>query len=196
MERRQWLAIIALAAVAAFTQWLVWLNRERPDAETYAGPPRSDYSLTDFTLTALDSGGGRSFEISGPRLARRGDDGSIYVTTPDYLLVDGSGHPWNGHSDAAWVDRDGDMMKLEGRVRMAREAGPGAQPVQLETRDLTAWPGERKIETAAAATITQPGSILRGVGLRGDLDAKTLELLSDVHSTLEPRRATRHARTN
>ncbi|MBN8728658.1 MAG: LPS export ABC transporter periplasmic protein LptC [Xanthomonadales bacterium] len=196
MERRQWLVIIALAAAAALSQWLVWLNRERPNAETYAGPPRSDYSLTDFTLTALDSSGKRSFEISGPRLARRGDDGSIYVTTPDYVLVDGGGQLWRGHSDAAWVDREGEVMKLEGQVQMEREAGPEDRPVRLETRDLTALPKDRKIETAAPATITQPGSILRGVGLRGDLDAKTLELLSDVHSTLEPRRAPQRARKN
>lgn len=196
MERRQWLVILALAAVAVFSQWLVWLNRERPNAETYAGPPRSDYSLTDFTLTALDSSGARSFEISGPRLARRGDDGSIYVTTPDYLLVDGAGQPWRGHSDAAWVDRDGEVMKLEGRVEMESEPGRDGRPVRLETRDLTARPRARTLETAAPATITQPGSILRGVGLRGDLDAKTLELLSDVHSTLEPRRAPSRARKN
>jgi lipopolysaccharide export system protein LptC len=196
VERRQGRGILALAAVAAFSQWLVWPNRERPNAETYAGPPRSDYSLTDFTLTALDSSGARSFEISGPRLARRGDDGSIYVTTPDYLVVDGDGQPWRGHSDAAWVDRDGEVMKLEGRVEMENEPGPDERPVRLETRDLTARPRSRTLETAAPATITQPGSILRGVGLRGDLDAKTLELLSDVHSTLEPRRAPSRARKN
>ena len=45
------------------------------------------------------------------------------------------------------------------------------------------------METAAAATITQPGSILRGTGLRGNLNDKTLELLSDVSSTLQSRHA-------
>jgi lipopolysaccharide export system protein LptC len=43
------------------------------------------------------------------------------------------------------------------------------------------------METAEPATIVQPGSILRGTGMRGDLDAKELELLSDVHATIESR---------
>lgn len=178
----------ALAIAVVATEALLWLTRDRTNAQTYAGPPRSDYTLADFTMTALDAAGERSFEVSGPRLARRGDDGSLYVDTPDYTLVDGSGHLWKGKSDAAWINHDGSIMKLEGQVEMQREAGGDDKPVEVVTRDLTTWPKDKKMETAAAATITQPGSILRGTGMRGDLDSKTLELLSDVHSTLQPKR--------
>jgi lipopolysaccharide export system protein LptC len=47
------------------------------------------------------------------------------------------------------------------------------------------------MQTDAAARIVQPGSILRGVGMRADLDGKNLELLSDVHATLETPGSTR-----
>ena len=191
MERRYWLVIVLLASAAATTQWLVWLTRERPDELLFSGPPRSDYTLNDFTMNALDASGDRTFQISGPRLARRGEDGSIFVTTPDYVLIDGNGIPWKGKSDSAWVDKAGSLMKLQGHVEMHRAAGDGDEPIDVVTRDLTAWPKENRIETAAPATITQPGSILRGTGLRGDLNTKVLELLSDVHSTLQPRRAAR-----
>ena len=191
MERRYWLVIVLLALTAAATQWLLWLTRERPDESMFAGPPRSDYTLEDFTMNALDSSGKRTFQISGPRLARRGEDGSIFITTPDYLLIDGNGHPWQGKSDSAWVNKEGSLMKLLGHVEMHRAAGDDDGAINLVTRDLTTWPKEKRIETAAPATITQPGSILRGTGLRGDLDSKVLELLSNVHSTLHPRRTSR-----
>jgi lipopolysaccharide export system protein LptC len=191
MERRYWLVIVLLAFAAVATQWLVWLTRERPNEETFAGPPRSDYTLDDFTMNALDSSGKRTFQISGPRLSRRGEDGSIFVTSPDYLLLDGNGHPWKGKSDSAWVNKEGSLMKLLGHVEMHRAAGNGDEAIDVVTRDLTTWPKENRIETAAPATITQPGSILRGTGLRGDLDSKVLELLSNVHSTLQPRRSAR-----
>ena len=112
------------------------------------------------------------------------------MTTPDYVLVDGSGHAWNGKSDAAWVNKDGSLMKLQGHVEMHRAAAGDVNPVDVETRDLTTWPKDKKMQTAAPTTITQPGSILRGIGMRGDLNTKVLELLSDVHSTLQPRHAT------
>jgi lipopolysaccharide export system protein LptC len=191
MGRRYWLLVIVLALLATGGQLLFWLTRQQPNAETFAGPPRSDYTLTDFTLNALDAAGKRTFQVSGPHLARRGDDGSIFVTTPDYLLIDGSGHPWNGKSDAAWINKDGTLMKLQGHVEMHRAANGTGKAVDVVTRDLTTWPKDKKMETAAPATITQPGSILRGVGMRGDLNAKVLELLSDVHSTLQPRHARR-----
>lgn len=194
MERRYWLVVGMLAIAVVATESLLWLTRDRTNAQTFAGPPRSDYTLGDFTLDALDAAGQRSFQISGPHLARRGDDGSLYVDTPDYTLVDGSGHLWNGKSDAAWVTQDGSVLKLEGHVEMQRAAGTDDKPVEVVTRDLTTWPKDKKMETAAAATITQPGSILRGIGMRGDLDGKTLELLSDVHSTLQPKSKPRTVR--
>ncbi|WP_395683426.1 LPS export ABC transporter periplasmic protein LptC [Dokdonella sp.] len=189
MERRYWLILALLALLAAGTELLVWITRDRTDAQTFAGPPRSDYTLEQFTLDALDSAGKRTFRVSGPRLSRRGDDGSIFVDAPDYLLVDGGGHPWNGKSDSAWVDKEGEVMKLLGHVEMHRAAEAQEDPIDVVTRDLTTYPKKKTMETAAAATITQPGSILRGTGMRGDLNEKTLELLSDVSSTLQSRHA-------
>jgi len=194
MDRRYWLLVVVLALAAIGTELLVWIGRDRPNAQTFAGPPRSDYTLTDFTMDALDSAGKRTFQVSGPHLARRGDDGSVFVTTPDYLLVDGGGHPWKGKSDAAWVNKDGTVMKLQGHVEMHRQPDEDGKPVDVVTTDLTTWPKDKKMETAAAATITQPGSILAGIGMRGDLNDKTLELLSDVHSTLQPKAGARKAK--
>jgi len=189
MERRYWLIVAVLAFFAAGTELLLWLTRDRTNAQTFAGPPRSDYTLEQFTLDALDSAGKRTFRVSGPRLSRRGDDGSIFVESPDYLLVDGGGHPWNGKSDSAWVDKEGEVMKLLGRVEMHRAAEAQEEPIDVVTSDLTTYPKKKTMETAAAATITQPGSILRGTGMRGDLNDKTLELLSDVSSTLQSKHA-------
>ena len=187
MERRYWVIVFVLGLLVIGTEALLWLVRDRTNAQTFAGPPRSDYTLSDFTLDALDSEGKRTFQVSGPRLARRGDDGSIFVDAPDYKLVDGAGHPWTGKSESAWVNKDGTIMKLLGHVEMHRAGDDKSEPVDVVTSDLTTWPKDKKMETAAAATITQPGSILRGTGLRGDLNDKTLELLSDVSSTLQSR---------
>lgn len=187
MSRNFWLIVAVLIALAIGTEYLVWINRDRTNEQTYAGPPRSDYTLTHFTLDALNTDGQRTFQVSGPHLARRGDDGSIFVTTPDYELVDGSGNPWKGTSDSAWVNKDGTLMELRGHVEMHRQGGEKAQPLDLVTSNLTTWPKDKKMETAEAATITQAGSILSGIGLRGDLNEKTLELLSDVESTIQPK---------
>jgi lipopolysaccharide export system protein LptC len=193
-DRRLWFVAALLAVLGIALNIVYWLTRERTNTETFAGPPRSDYTLTDFTLNALDADGKLAFQTVGPRLARRGEDGSIFVTTPDYVLYDGGGHAWKGTSDSAWVSKDGTVMKLLGHVEMHRKSEKGVQPVDVVTRNLTTWPKDKKMETAEPATIVQPGSILRGTGMRGDLDAKELELLSDVHATIEPRNRRQAAR--
>lgn len=186
LDRRFILLVIGLAVLALFSQVLLWLTRPPAVEPTFTGPPRSGYTLDNFSLNALDETGKLSFTISGPRLTRHSDDGSIFVSTPDYVMVDKDGLPWVGESDSAWVNKDGSIMRLEGNVKMQRATTGTAGPAELRTSDLTALPKAKTFETHAPAQIVQPGSILRGTGLRGDLNTKVLELLSDVHTTFEP----------
>lgn len=187
MERKTLLTIFLLAVLAISAQVLVWVLRPHDNANEFVGPPRSDYTLRNFTIDALDDNGTLSFRVTGPRLSHKGEDGSVFVDTPDYVMLDNSGNTWKGKSDAAWVNKDGTIMRLDGHAEMHRQASTGVQPVDVVTRDLTTWPKDKKMETAAPATIVQPGSILRGTGMRGDLNTRELELLSDVHATIEPK---------
>lgn len=196
MERRLILAIATLAVLALGTQILVWVFAPREAVPAFVGPPRSDYSLTGFSIDALDAQGQHSFSVAGPRLVRRAEDGSIFVDAPKYTIIDNGAHVWNGTSDSAWVNKNGTLMKLEGKVDMHRQPGPGTSPAQLLTSDLTVTsPGKgqalssaqgKTMQTAAPATITEPGRVVRGTGLQADLGLKTLQLLSDVHWTLLP----------
>jgi lipopolysaccharide export system protein LptC len=132
-----------------------------------------------------------------PRLARKEDDGSIYVTAPNYEIVDNSGNLWKGKSESAWVNHDGTIMKLDGDVDMHRIETEKVTPVQLLTRDLTVTSDpknkddpkqqrERKMETAELATIIDPQTVAHGVGMKTDMTLKTIEFLSEFHSTTQP----------
>lgn len=202
MERRLILAIAVLAALAISTQILVWVFAPREAVPAFVGPPRSDYTLNDFSIDALDARGQHSFSVAGPRLVRRAEDSSIFVTAPDYTILDNGGHEWKGTSASAWVNKNGTLMTLEGKVDMHRLPGPGTQPAQLLTSDLTITsPGKgqalssaqgKTLQTQAPATITEPGRVVRGVGLQADLGLKTVQLMSDVHSTLLPSDHAKH----
>ena len=202
MERRLIFIIAVLAALAISTQILVWVFTPREAPPAFIGPPRSDYTLADFSIDALDAQGMHSFSVAGPRLVRRAEDGSIFVTAPDYTILDNARHEWKGTSASAWVDKNGTLMKLEGKVEMHRLPGPGTPPAQLLTSDLTVTsPGKgqalssaqgKTMQTQALATITEPGRVVHGVGLRADLGLKTVQLMSDVHSTLLPSDHAKH----
>lgn len=193
MERRLVLTILALAALSLLTQILVWIIVPREHEPAFVGPPRSDYTLSDFKLNVLDADGRREFSVTAPRLARKQSDDSLYVTTPDYELLDSANNVWKGTSDSAWINKDGTIFRLEGKVQMHRVPSDKVTPIRVLTSDLTvtstphpkgqknAAPQERKMRTDALTTIIAPDDVAHGVGMRADLEMKTVELLSDVH---------------
>lgn len=201
MERRLVLTILALAALALLTQILVWIIVPHEREPAFVGPPRSDYTLTDFTLNVLDADGHRTFSVVAPRLARKQQDDSLYVTTPDYELLDSGGHVWKGTSDSAWINKDGTIFRLEGKVQMHRVPSDKVTPIRLLTSDLTvtstrrpkgdsnSTPQQRKLRTDALTTIIAPDDVVHGIGMRADLEMKTVELLSDVHGISTPNHA-------
>ncbi len=198
IDRRTWLVIVVLALIA-FAAWMeVWLMRARNTSDEFVGPPRSDYTMKNFTLDALDSEGAYSFSVTGPRMARRGDDGSIYVDLPDYEIIDNSSNTWKGTAESAWVDKDGNVMKLEGKVLMHRVPNEKVDRVDLDSRDMTittdpklkdaqghpvpnAPHRDKRMETAAPTVITETNNTTHSVGMKADLDLNTIEFLSDVH---------------
>lgn len=196
MDRRPYLIAAILALVALVTQALVWVFVPRELESTFIGPPRSDYTLSNFTLDALDERGAHSFTMVAPRLARKEDDGSIAVTAPHYEIVDNGGNLWKGTSQSAWVNKDGSVMKLEGAVDMHRIQTEKVTPVQVLTSDLTITtdpkdkvnpqqPRGRRMETAALTTVIDPDTVAHGVGMKTDMTLKTVEFLSDFHSTTQ-----------
>jgi lipopolysaccharide export system protein LptC len=196
IDRRLVLIIAMLAVFALATQAVVWFLAPREEESAFVGPPRSDYTLTDFTLDSLDEQGQHAFSMVAPRMARRQDDGSIYITTPDYDIVDNSGNVWKGTSESAWVNKDGTIMKLLGAVDMHRLPTEKVTPVQILTRDLTVLsdpkvknsqqPRERRMETTELTTVIDPTTVAHGVGMKANMTLKIVEFLSEFHSTTQP----------
>lgn len=188
MVERNLRTVVVLALAAAVTWALFWYFYRPDSPPAFVGPPRSNYTLDNFTLNALDERGKLSFTVTAPAMARRNDDGSLWVDAPDFLIAAQQGQPWKGQSQSAFINKDGSYLLLAGPVQMQREADAEAGAARVETRDVDAYPKENRLQTAAAATITQPGSILRGTGMKADLNTHQLELLADVHASFAPKR--------
>lgn len=180
--------IIALVAAAAITQLLVWWLRPPPQESAIVGPPRSSYDLDNFTMYAFGNDGALAFSMTAPHLARREGNDSLYVNAPRYYFAGSDGSDWHGTSQYAWISAGNELVKLIGTIAMHRTQTADILPADITTADATVWTQQKRLATAAPSTIQQPGSILRGVGMRADFDNHSLELLSDVHGTFTPSR--------
>jgi lipopolysaccharide export system protein LptC len=186
-DRRTVAWLIVLAAAAALTQLLVWWLRPPPKSVAMVGPPRSGYELADFTLRAFDKNGKLAFTMTAPHLARREGNDSLYVNAPKYFFVGNDGSDWYGTSQYAWVSSDNTLVKLIGKVNLHRPAAPHVPAAEIHTADATVWTQDKRMASAAPSVIQEPGSILRGTGMKADFDTRSLELLSDVHGTFTPK---------
>ena len=178
---------VALGASVLLYYWVA------PEAKVddFVGPPRSGYVVTNFTLDSYNDLGQPAFTLIAPHVERREGDESLYINAPDFVLPptkDLAAPPWKGHSQYGWVNKDGSLLKLQGKVHMDRVAFAQNPPASIDTSEVTAWPKENRLETAEAARIVQGASTMDGVGMRANLDTKHLELLDAVHTVYPPRK--------
>ncbi|TCV94081.1 lipopolysaccharide export system protein LptC [Luteibacter rhizovicinus] len=184
---------LVLAGALGVSVLLYYWVAPEPKKNDFVGPPRSGYTLKNFTLDSYNELGKPSFQLIAPHLERREGDESLYINAPDFVLPStkpDAPHtpPWKGNSQYGWVNKDGSLLKLQGKVFMARPAFENTQAAHITTSEVTAWPKENRLETDEAAQIVQGTSTMSGIGMRANLDTKHLELLDDVHSTFQPRK--------
>ncbi|HTH68753.1 MAG TPA: LPS export ABC transporter periplasmic protein LptC [Rhodanobacter sp.] len=192
-DRRVPAATLLIALAAGMAQLLLWWFGPAPKTNDFVGPPRSGYTLTDARVTEYNAAGQPSFHLQAPHLERREGDDSLYLNSPTFQLpARQAGVPdWHGKSLYGWVNKAGTLLKLQGPVEMQRAAFGTTPATDMHTSDVTAWPKENRLETAAPARIVQGASTISGVGMRANLTNKHLELLDDVHSTFMPAKSRR-----
>lgn len=186
MTRSRRTAAVLLVLVAAASSVWVWQLRDDDEPPTLVGPPRSDYLLFDFELVALDGDGAESFYASGPSLSRHPHLGTLDIIDPRFSSPDASGDIWTSSARRAHINSEGTRLDLLGDANVVGPESRAAEPVRLRSEVLTVFPREHRVSSEQPVTITQPGSILKGTGLRADLNTRRVELLSNVESRHAP----------
>lgn len=182
MSWRTTLTLLLLLG-AALSAWSVWTGRDSIQAGA-APVARSDYVLHDFELVALDADGTESFTLRAPRLAREPGKQSMTLSMPLFLMPDAEHEYWQIRSKRGWVSADGNELRLRDDVRV--DSPPQARKVTMNTEQLNVYPDKKLATSAAAVTITQPGTILRSRGLEANLGNKQYLLKSQVRTHYVP----------
>lgn len=182
-------ATVTLLLLAGASQTLLWWIQPPPRINDTLGPPRSGYTVKQFQAYLYNADGAPGLRISGPLLERRDNDDSLFLTTPHFVMPShvATVPDWSGDSDYGWVNRRGDLVMLQGKVFMHRDAYAQTPATEIHSSNMTGWPKDNRLATDELAIMTQGGTMLRGVGMRANLDTNELELLHDVHGTYPPR---------
>ena len=186
MNWRLGLGLVLLAA-AVLSGWSAWKQRDIAEPEAMTSD-RPDYLMRDFEVISLDEQGRESITLRAPQMQRNPKDQTFTIATPLFLLPDDRGHHWQMRSKSAWVSAKADEIRLTGDVRgiSPRQAGV---PSTLETQRLNIFPRKNLASTDAPVTITQPGSILTGVGFQTNTKTQQYQIKSQSKLRYVPKSA-------
>lgn len=175
-------ALVVLIVLAVASRYL--LLRDEGDRDPDRLPDaRSDYSLVDFELIAMNSHGQPSFRLAAPRLERDPEDESAHVSEPRIALFEAAEPVWHLEARSGWVRGDGEEIRLAGDVSALSTDEP---PVAVGATALTIFPELRTLTSREAVTLRKDNNAMTGVGLRADLRSNRWELLSDVKASFLP----------
>ena len=175
---------LALLLAALFSGWSAWKHR-RHHAAVEAPRLRPDYVMRDFEMVGLDERGQEALTLKAPLMQRSPVDQTWTITTPLFLLPDPDGKAWELRAQSGWIDAKGEELRLRGGVVGTSPAGT-KRPTEFKTPHLNVFPGRNLVRTDAAVTLTQPGSILSGVGFEANTQTKRYVLKSQVRSRYAP----------
>lgn len=172
-----------LLAGAAATLWLrMGGERAAPSGELAGAIP--DYTMQSFTATAMDARGRPEHELQAVSMIHFTDD-VTELSEPRMTLFRPDGPPWRVVADEGRIAPGGELVTLRGNVRMSRQT-EGEGSMLLLTDFIRIRPDDKYAETEAAVTISDPGTVVKAVGMQAYMAEERLILLSEVRSTYAP----------
>ena len=180
-------AVLLVAATASG-----WMLHSLDFGETAAGNPSDapDAYMERFVTVEMDGSGRPKRRLEADYMAYHADE-TVELTNPHYVLFRSEGEPWHVRSERGRVSADGTVVKLLGNVDIWRNDVSGARHLDIRTEHLTVRPESEYGETRERVTIRTPAHTSTGVGMRAYLGETRIELLSQVRTHVDPRRATR-----
>jgi LPS export ABC transporter protein LptC len=180
----QRLVAVAAGLAALATAYTLLVGHLGPDVEVGASKPQRGYYLVDSTMTEMGPNGRPKVIVHARTAEQRLSDQSVDMTD---VVVD---YPtekygnWHGTSRTGHMPPDRKSMQLAGDVRMTSQLEQGAAVILTDHLNYDIDKG--LVQTADPVDIRLGSHVLKARGLRGDLNAQTLKLESNVNGRFVP----------
>jgi len=181
------LPLILMFFLGALTLWLR-IAMEAP-ADSSNGHQRHDPDaiIDNFTVTRLDKQGVPLYSLTANRMVHFAADDSTELAAPR-VVKRGDGPTVTITAERGTVTRDGEEAFFHGNVLVVRAATPEREELRVRTDYLHVLAEKNFARTDKAVTITEGRSVLSGVGMEFDENARRFTLFSQVRGRLDQAR--------
>ena len=172
---------IALILLLLISFWLLRSSQNEPQTSSQQEHV-IDYMLRDLSTTTFGQDGKPHRTLNTPELKHYQDDDTSELLAPHIVAHQGAQPPWNIYSDTGWVSGDGELILLNGKVKMRREAFADNPSMNVDTKNLRVRPNEDYAETDERVKVRSSfGDRVDGVGAQVWL-AEPMRLLLQSNS--------------
>ena len=185
MNNRNLIIVGMLLLLAGGSWWLA--ERSTLNGTDYTQIAHTpDYYLEGFTATTMNDKGRPSQRLRAKKMIHYPDDDSTELWEPKLTLYDEERPPWRVKSEMGWVSGDGEVLLLQGEVKIDRSEIPGVRPMHITTRDLRVQPKDNYIETDAEVQSHSGKNRLDAVGMQAWFNKPVrIKLLANVRGYYE-----------
>ncbi|MEJ2143423.1 MAG: LPS export ABC transporter periplasmic protein LptC [Gammaproteobacteria bacterium] len=177
----KWFTPLTVAIVAGLSIWL--LSREAPKQQQLITINKSipDTFMENLSTYNLDKKGILRHELKADYMAHYPFDDHSDFKSPELILYHSGKKHWSISADKGTTKKDIDEIILQGKVNIYRlDKTTGKPDLTINTAEVLIRPDEAYLETDKTISITSGKQRIQSVGIRANLDAGTVELLSHV----------------
>lgn len=146
---------------------------------------QADSIMQDVTLITMGKNGKPKNQISSPKVMHYQQGDNTSFESPNIIMYQKKGMPWYISAQSGQSIAGFSTVILSKNVKFYRPPGPHNNTITLTTSRLSLFPHEEIAQTDQAVTMTQPGSVIKSVGLRAYLKSDRVELLSRAEGSYE-----------
>jgi len=186
--RNRWKIAFILSILAIGSAWL--LNRLTDDKSTSTVLLRHDpdYYMEDFSTLTMEQDGTPKNKLFAEYMAHYPDDNTIELHKPKLEVYRKNETPIFIIADKGWVTADNEVILLSGAVKLWQDNIDGIRELEINTSDVKILTQQEYAETDKLATIVGEKTTASAVGVRAYFNESRIELLSDVHGKILPKR--------
>lgn len=170
-----------LFLIAGFSGWLILHNNYHFEIEPNE-IHKVDMFMVNVIYTKMDENGRPKNQFFSPKVIHYPYHNSSKFVSPHFIIASKpTEKPWDITAKHGLSEGGLKTVQLWDDVKVHQTAGANNQENTMTTTQLTIYPKRHYAETNQAVTITQPGSVIKGIGLKATLDKGIVELLSHPH---------------
>ncbi|KPJ95541.1 MAG: hypothetical protein AMJ53_02520 [Gammaproteobacteria bacterium SG8_11] len=184
--------------VAVLSGWYIKTLDEKLAQQTAVVTKGPDYFMYDGISTIMDESGKLKHQLESAYLAHFAEDNRTELQDANLTLHQQDGSLWSVKADRGTLHQDTEEIYLAGNVVIERPQAPApdvhdpqkaAQSgLKIETDTLHVDPNLQIAQTEDPVVISNKDARVNAVGMKANLQTKSVELLAKVRGTYVPPR--------